>query len=109
MVILQQVIFAFCRQGLVPVLLVGQFQAILGLSWVSIYQSGAELQGAFPVLSPEKLALLVGSVVRPNVCPQAITGAEVGLACMVIFPSTQDKIHFGMVLALGGVACTLPG
>ena len=66
-----------------------------------------ELHSAFPILSPENLLLVVRPVVRPEICPQPTYGATDGLVCLVIFPSSQDKCHFGVVLAPIGAPYTL--
>ena len=54
-------LFARCGQGLVPVLLMGQSGAALGLNWVrkGIFWSfgHTKLKGPFPVLSSEKTSL----------------------------------------------------
>ena len=57
------------------------------------------------MLSPAKL-LLVGG---PHYCPQPAAGPVVRLLHMVIFPFTQGRNHFGVVLAPIRAACTLPG
>ena len=58
-------LFAYYRQDLVPMLLVGWSGATVGLSWVKpgICPScnSTELQDALPVLSPEKLSLVDGA------------------------------------------------
>ena len=62
--------------------------------------SSTELHGTFSVLSPQKFSLLGGAAVRTDDCPQLTAGATVGLVCVVIFPSSWGRGHFGVVLAL---------
>lgn len=80
--------------GLVPVLLMGQSGATLGLAWVRpvVHQScsGSKLQGTSPVLSSEML-LLEGRACSQIRClpppPLPPTpGAKVAVVCVVIFP-----------------------
>lgn len=90
--------FAYCRQGLVPVLLVGHSGATLALDWVSsgICQccGHIRLQGGLPVLCSERLSLVGRACSRPDVAPSSETGV------LVIFLSPQGRHYFGEVLPL---------
>ena len=68
------------------------------------------MQGTFPVLSFEKLLLMHGSTARPDVCPQPIAEAAMGLVFVVIFPSPWGKSQFGALILSGLFAnCCVSG
>lgn len=107
-----QWLFACCGQGLVPVSLVSQSEAALGLSRVrpGICQSCSRSCSVLSLCCPlRSFHWWVEPAVRPAVCPQPSAGAAVGLLCVVLFPSPWGRSHFGVVLAPVGAACTLPG
>ena len=83
---------------------------MFSLSSMLLFQScnSIELQGTFPVLSPEKLLWGAGPTIRSDVYPLPIAGAALGLVCLVIFPSSQGRSHFGVVLDSVGDTCILP-
>ena len=105
-------LFACCGECLVPVLLVHQCGASLGLSYTrpGICQSccSTNLQGAFSMLSPEKLSL-VGRACRQTryLIPAHCWGCSQTGVCIVIFPFPQGRSHFGVILAPVGSACIL--
>lgn len=55
-----------------------------------------KLQGALPVLSPEKFSLVGKACSQIRCLPTA--GATEELVCVVIFLSPQVRSHFGVVL-----------
>lgn len=57
-----------------------------------------ELQGTFPVLSPEKFSLVDGVSITPGICPQPTARSTVGLVCVVVF-FPWGSSHCGVVLA----------
>ena len=59
------------------------------------------------MLPLEKLFLVIKCAVRPDVYPQPIAGATVGLVHIVIFPSPWGWSDFEVVLALVRAAYTL--
>ena len=89
-------LFACCGQGLVIVLLVGQFRAALDLGWVrtGVCQScsSSRLQGTLPMLSPQKLLLVGRASSEPRYLPPARCWGH-SLATVVIFPSSQGMSY----------------
>lgn len=85
-----------CGWCSVPVVLVDQSGADLGLSLVrlGIYQksSSTKLQCTFPILFPEKLSLAGRLAVRPIVCPSSRLGPQFRLVYLAVFSSPQAGV-----------------
>ena len=81
---------------------VGQSGTILNLSLVrpGICQrcGRTKLQGTFPVLSPEKFLWVGGAYSHTRCLSPAHYRGHSWTVCVVIFPSSWDRSHFGVVL-----------
>lgn len=99
----QKWVSACCGRRSVPVVLVDQSGADLGLNLVrlGIYQksSSTKLQCTFHILFPEKLSLAGRFAVRPIVCPQLTARATVQTgvsSCLLLSPG---RSYFEVVVA----------
>ena len=68
-----------------------------------------ELQGAFPVLSPEKLVLVGGSCNQTRCPTPAHCWGHSRTGVCGDCPLSWGRSHLGVVLGSCGVACSLPG
>ena len=66
-----------------------------------------ERQGSLLVLPPVSFLVVSRAGNQIIVCPQPTAEPAMDLGCVVIFPSSQEKSHFGMALVTVSTAYTM--